>query len=57
MRSIPKQGKSISRAFKILSRFEQEGSADLDKVSGQFGKVMSEVCDIYGDEWSSQLAK
>ena len=55
MQKYPEKAKAVSRAFKILSRFEQEGSADLDKVSGQFGKVMSEVCDIYGDEWSSQL--
>lgn len=55
MTKYPKKAKAISRAFKKLSRFEQQGSEDLDKVSGQFGKVMSEVCDIYGDEWSSHL--
>lgn len=51
----PEKARVISKAFKKLSRFEQEGSSDLDKVSDQFGKVMAEVCDIYEDEWSNQL--
>lgn len=57
MDKYPKKAKSIRKAFKNLSVYEDGASEDLDIVSGQFGKVMAEVCDIYGDEWSAYLRR
>ncbi len=51
----PDKARVIKKAFKRLSKLEKEKSDDLDALSGEFGKVMAEVCDIYGDEWSENL--
>ncbi len=51
----PDKARAVREYFKKLSHYENTGCTDIDLVSGQFGKVMSLVCDIYGDEWSGQL--
>ena len=55
MRKYPGKAKVISSAFRKLSHLEQETSEDIDRVSGEFGRVMAEVCDYRSDEWSRQL--
>jgi hypothetical protein len=40
-----------------ISLLEKENSDDLDKLSGYFGEVMSEICAPRHDEWEDNLRR
>lgn len=51
----PQKTESIAALLSELSRLEQERSADLDRVSGCFGRLMGQVLAVRKDIWEKDL--
>lgn len=47
----------IAKAMEELSRAEEQGIMDLDKMAGCFGRVMAEIVAVRKDEWESSLQR
>ena len=39
-----------------IKRMEEEESDDIDAISGEFGKIMAEICTMRQDEWQDELS-
>lgn len=55
--SYPKKAELIKNRMKDIRRCEQDGSKDLDEVSGYFGDIMGEVLAYRADEWEDSLRR
>ena len=47
----------IAAAMEELSRAEEQGVMDLDKMAGCFGRVMAQIAAVRKDEWESSLLR
>jgi hypothetical protein len=57
LEQYPRQGEAMQEEMKRLRLLEQQESADLDALSGCFGRLLSQVFAIREDEWASALRK
>ena len=57
MEQYPRQSRAIESALNELSVCEREGSTDLDKTAGCFGKLMEELFLYKKDRWEETLRK
>lgn len=48
--------KSIINGLANMSRMEQDKSDDIDALSGEFGKIMADICTMKQDEWKDEMA-
>lgn len=55
--SYPEKAEVIRTQLSLLSDAEKENSADIDRVSGYFGTLMSEVFAMRQDEWENTLRR
>ena len=51
----PEKARRIENLLRELSREENKQSADIDRMAGIFGKIMSEVLAPKADEWEESL--
>lgn len=51
----PEKAKRIKKSFYLLNKLEKEGCEDIDKVSGAFGSILSEIFVLKNDEWKEHL--
>lgn len=56
-RAYPDKTYRIEKALTELTAFEKGKKNDIDKMSGLFGEVMSEILDYAPDEWSGGLRR
>jgi len=57
VKQYPVKAELIQEKMKQIHQFEQEGSRDMDKVSGCFGEIMGEIFVWRKDEWEVDLRK
>ncbi len=57
VKQYPVKAELIQEKMKQIHQFEQEGSRDMDKVSGCFGEIMGEIFVWRKDEWEADLRK
>lgn len=48
--------KGIINGLSNINRMEQAQSDDIDALSGEFGKIMSDICTMKQDEWKDEMA-
>ena len=53
----PRQSRAIQKSLYELSEAEQEKADDLDRVSGYFGSLLSEIFVYKEDEWTDELQR
>lgn len=53
--TFAKKWKRIRRSLEEISRMEKAGEKDLDRISGEFGKIMGEILALREDEWEPSL--
>ena len=51
----PEKARRIENLLRELSREEKKQSADIDRMAGIFGRIMSEVLAPKADEWEESL--
>ena len=51
----PEKARKIEALLRELSKEEEKGSCDLDRMAGLFGSIMSEVLSPRADEWEESL--
>lgn len=51
----PEKARQIDTLLRELSKEEEKQSADIDRMAGLFGKIMSEIMTPYADEWEETL--
>lgn len=51
----PDKARRIDGLLRELSKEEEKKSADIDRMAGCFGKIMSEILTPYADEWEETL--
>ncbi len=56
-RKYSRKLEQITAAMEELSRAEEQGVMDLDKMAGCFGRVMAQVVAIRKDEWEESLQR
>ena len=57
LEKYPEKTKKIIEELDNLSKCEKENDQDFDKVSGHFGKIMSELFAYKDDEWKPYLER
>ena len=57
IRAYPRQCSVIQKELKKLAECEKEGTEDIDKVAGCFGRLMSELFIYKEDLWEERLRK
>lgn len=57
IRAYPRQSRVIDKELKALAAFEKEGSQEIDKPAGCFGRIMAEMFVYREDMWEDRLRK
>ena len=55
--SYPRQSRAIRSSLKELARCEEEGSTDIDRTAGCFGRLMEELFVYREDVWERELRR
>ena len=56
-RKYARKLEQIASAMEELSRREEQGETDLDRMAGGFGRVMAQVVSVRQDEWEAGLQR
>ncbi len=56
-RKYARKLEQIASAMEELSRREEQGETDLDRMAGCFGRVMAQVVSVRQDEWEAGLQR
>lgn len=57
IQSYPRQARVIQKELKALTALEKEGTTDIDKTAGCFGRLLAELFVYKEDMWEERLRK